>query len=103
LQVNSNYALGSSKSRSLNDVETDTATTDHSTGLAGTDPRSIDHGAYTGYDGATDKGSPIERHLRVDRHRSGPVQDHLLGKAAQAADPTNRGITRSDLGLGLRP
>ena len=101
MQVNSDYALGASKSCSLHDVETDTTTTDHGTGFTGTDPCSIDCGAYTGYDGTADKGGPIERQLRVDRHSSGLVQEHLFGKAAHPADPTDRGITRSDLGLGL--
>jgi len=103
LQVNSHYAPGPSKSRSLHNVETDTTTADHSTGLAGTNPRSIDHGAYTGYHGATDKGSQVKRHLRIDRHRSGPVQDHLFGKTTQTANPTDRRITRSNLGLVLKP
>jgi|TARA_B100000315_G_scaffold58618_1_gene53062 hypothetical protein len=103
LQVNSHYASGASKSRSLHNVETDTTTANHSTGLAGMDPRSIDHGSYTGYHSTTDKGCQIERHPRINRHRSGPVQDHLFGKATQAANPANRRITRSDLGLVLRP
>ena len=103
LQVNSHYSPSASKPRSLHDVETNTTTTDHSTGLTGPDPGRIDHGAYASHHSSTNKRGPYERHPGGNRHRSGPVQDHLLRKATQAADPTNRGFTHSDLGLVFRP